>query len=441
MRAFFTLLHRYFGLTIAGFLIVTGLTGAIISWDHELDDWLNPHLLEAATVGNPMSATALAEKVERQYPQVQVTYYELSVEPGHAYYYWVEPRVNPQTGKLFEPGFNQVYVDPVSGEILGKREWGAVWPLTTENFVSFLYKLHFSLHIPEFMGTDHWGIWLLGVIALTWTIDCFVGFYLTLPRRKRDGQTRSSISVDSGSYWQRWKPAWKIRRSSGPTKLNFDLHRAFGLWTWALLFVIVFTGFSLNLYREVFFPVMTMMSDVTPTPFDERTPSGHDNPIPPGYDFTQAIALGQQAGTDKGWTQPVNSVWYSREFGIYRIEFFNSEEGYGAGGVGHNAVFLDAKSGDLLGDWMPWEGTAADLFVQAQFPLHSGRILGLPGRILISIMGLVIAMLSVTGVIIWHKRYKARNARKAQKAQQKTTATAELPVAIQHSAVTRESSF
>lgn len=430
MRTFFTLLHRYFGLTIAGFLVITGLTGAIISWDHELDDWLNPHLLDATTQGTPMSATALAEEVERQYPQVQVTYYELSVEPGHSYYYWVEPRVNPDTGKLYEPGFNQIYVDPVSGKILGKREWGAVWPINTENFVSFLYKLHFSLHIPEFMGIDHWGVWLLGVVALTWTIDCFIGFYLTLPRRKRGDQSVITSAESSGGYWQRWMPAWKIRWRNGPTKLNFDLHRAFGLWTWVLLFVIAFTGFSLNLYREVFFPVMTMMSDVTPTPIDQRTPSGHDKPIAPAYGFTQAITLGQQAGMDKGWSQPVNSVWYAREFGIYRIEFFTAEAGHGAGGVGHKAVFLDAKSGALLGDFTPWRGTAADLFVQAQFPVHSGRILGLPGRILVSMMGVIIAMLSITGVIIWYKRYKAR-ARNAKKAQLEMTT--ELSVDIQRS--------
>ncbi|MFT3930888.1 MAG: PepSY-associated TM helix domain-containing protein [Spongiibacteraceae bacterium] len=410
MRTFFTLLHRYFGLTIAVFLIITGLTGAIISWDHELDDWLNPHLLEAHTPGDPMRATALAEKIEREFPQVQVTYYELAVEPGHSYYFWVEPRVNPETGELYKPGFNQIYVDPVSGEILGKREWGAVWPITKENFVSFLYKLHFSLHIPEFMGTDHWGLWLLGGVALTWTIDCFIGFYLTLPKSKKNPPIFSP--TENANYWQRWKPAWKIRWCNGPTKLNFDLHRAFGLWTWVLLFVIAFTGFSLNLYREIFFPVMSLMSDVTPTPIDQRTPSGHDHPIEADYGFARAIALGQQAGIDNGWSQPVNSVWYAREFGIYRIEFFNPDEGHGAGGVGHKAVFLDGKTGELLGDWMPWRGTAADLFVQAQFPMHSGRILGLPGRILISIMGVVVAMLSITGVIIWYKKYKARKLRK-----------------------------
>ncbi|WP_417766050.1 PepSY domain-containing protein [Spongiibacter tropicus] len=80
--------------------------------------------------------------------------------------------------------------------------------------------------------------------------------------------------------------------------------------------------------------------------------------------------------------------------------------------VGHRAVFLDAKSGEPLGDWLPWQGTAADLFVQAQFPLHSGWILGLPGRILISVMGVVVAMLSITGVVIWYKRYSARRSRR-----------------------------
>jgi uncharacterized iron-regulated membrane protein len=53
--------------------------------------------------------------------------------------------------------------------------------------------------------------------------------------------------------------------------------------------------------------------------------------------------------------------------------------------------------------------------VQAQFPLHSGRILGLPGRILISFMGVVVAMLSVTGVIVWwRKRASKRVAARRQ---------------------------
>ena len=167
-----------------------------------------------------------------------------------------------------------------------------MWPINSENFVSFLYKLHFSLHIPEFKDI-HWGVLLLGVIALIWTIDCFIGFYLTLPRR-RQKRSANHLSKANKSYWQRWMAAWKIRRNAGSYKLNFDLHRAFGLWTWVLLFVIAFTGFSLNLYREVFFPLMSMVSDVSPTPIDSRTSSGHHHPIQPNFSFEKAIALGAE---------------------------------------------------------------------------------------------------------------------------------------------------
>ena len=416
MRALFTILHRYLGLSIAVFLIITGLTGAIISWDHELDEFLNPHLLKTSSLGTPQSATALAYKVEKQFPEIQVTYYETATEPGHSYYYWVEPRVNPENGDLYKPNFNQVYVDPISGDILGKREWGAVWPISSENFISFLYKLHFSLHIPEFKDI-HWGVLLLGVIALMWTIDCFIGFYLTLPRRRQTRKSNSLHSKRKRSYWQRWKPAWQIRRNAGNYKFNFDLHRAFGLWTWVLLFVIAFTGFSLNLYREVFFPLMTLVSDVSPTPIDSRTPTPHHQPIEANFGFEKAIALGAEQAQQRNWKSPVGSLWYAREFGIYRLEFFSAEEGHGAGGVGHNAVYIDAKTGEHLGDWQPWQGSAADLFVQAQFPLHSGRILGLPGRILISIMGVVVAMLSVTGIIIWWRKRRARIFARKQQSQ------------------------
>jgi uncharacterized iron-regulated membrane protein len=42
--------------------------------------------------------------------------------------------------------------------------------------------------------------------------------------------------------------------------------------------------------------------------------------------------------------------------------------------------------------------------MQAQYQLHTGRILGLPGRILIFLSGLLVALLSMTGVYIWARK-------------------------------------
>jgi uncharacterized iron-regulated membrane protein len=400
MRPVLTLLHRWAGLVTAAFLIFSGLTGAVISWDHELDEWLNPHLNEVHGEGPARDALALAREIEARHPRAEVTYLPLAAEPGHSLAFGVAPRVDAASARLHEIGFNQVFVDPVAGTELGRREWGAAWPITRETLVSFLYKLHYSLHFPEIAGTDQWGIWLLGVIALVWTLDCFVGFVLTLPARQSAGR--------SSRFWQRWKPAWKVRRAGGAYKLNFDLHRAFSLWTWALLFVIAFTAFSLNLYRELFFPAMSLVSDVTPSPFEQRVPSSPHQPVVAKVDFAQALASARAEASVRGWSEPAGAVFHSREFGLYGVDFFRPEDGHGAGGVGHKRLYIDSQDARVIGERLPWTGSAADLFVQAQFPLHSGRILGLPGRILISAMGLVVAMLAVTGVVIWWKKRAAR---------------------------------
>ena len=76
----------------------------------------------------------------------------------------------------------------------------------------------------------------------------------------------------------------------------------------------------------------------------------------------------------------------------------------GAAGWRH----YEGSDGRFAGASVPGEGSAGDIFMQAQFPLHSGRIAGLPGRILVSLLGLAIAGFSVTGIVIWARKRKAR---------------------------------
>jgi uncharacterized iron-regulated membrane protein len=404
MRHAVTLLHRWFGLGAALFLFIAGVSGAVISWDHELDDLLNPHLHESRAEGPALDALTAAALVETRDPRIRVAYLPLAAEPGETLSLFVLPKLDPATGRLFEPGYNQLFLDPVSGEEVGRRLWGQVWPITSETLISFLYKLHYSLHFPEIGGIDRWGMWFLGVIALGWTIDCFGGFYLTLPTRRAAG-----AKGDSGRSWlSRWAPAWKIKTSGGAYRINFDIHRAFGLWAWVLLLILAFTSFSLNLYREAFMPLMTLVSQPTPTPFDLRAPAPKHQPIEPKISLAEAAALGAAEAARRGWTEPAGAVSYSPVYGFYSVRFFHPGDDHGAAGVGPARLYFDGADGRYLGDRVPWVGTAADIFIQAQFPLHSGRILGLPGRIMISVMGIVAAALSVTGVVIWLRKRRAR---------------------------------
>jgi len=402
VRTALTLIHRWVGLSIAGFLIVSGVTGAVISWDHELDDLLNPQLMYATAEGPALPPIELAGRIEARDPRVLVTFVPLAAEPGRSLGFGVAPRRDPATGRHHEIRYNQVFLDPASGAELGRREWGAGWPITRETFVSFLYVLHYSLHIPQIAGVDRWGVWLLGGVAILWTLDCFVGFYLTLPPRAPADRSNGR------GFWTRWKPAWRIKTQGSAYRINFDIHRAVGLWLWGVLFVVAFTGFSLNLYAEVFYPAMSKISKVTPGPFELRTPVGPDNPIIPTTTYAQVREAASAEARRRGWRAPAGSIFYSPEFGLYGAAFHEPGGDHGAAGVGPPYLYYDGRTGALAGQRRPWVGTAADVFVQAQFPLHSGRILGLPGRILISVTGLAVAALSVTGVVIWRRKRGAR---------------------------------
>jgi uncharacterized iron-regulated membrane protein len=411
MRSTLVIVHRWAGLVTAAFLFVAGLTGGIISWDHELDEWLNPHLHHATPSGTLRSAIDLAAEIEHRDPRARVIHMFMAPdEPGASLSFFIQPRVDPATGQRYRLGYNQVFLDPVTGEERGRRQWGAVWPLTRETAVSFLYKLHYTLHIPPFWGSDRWGVRFLGIVAIIWTIDCFVGFILTLPQRRRAGADhRVAAPSQKKSFWSRWRPAWMIKTSGSTYRINFDLHRAFSLWTWSVLLVIAFTAFSLNLYREVFAPILRTVSSYTPSAFELRTPTPLDKPIEPTMSYADILARAEADGRQKGWREPVGVLFYAPQHGVYSASFFHPGEAHGAGGVGPARLYYDGTDGRPLGGRLPWQGTAADIFAQAQFPVHSGRILGLPGRIMISIMGLVVAMLSVTGVLIWwRKRFPTR---------------------------------
>lgn len=409
MREFWTVVHRWLGLTVALFLIVAGATGAVISWDHEIDEWLNADIMHTPGRGALQDPLALAAAVEAHDPRAEVSYMTLGLEEGHAASFLVRPRKDPATGAPYALGYNNVFVDPVTAQVTGQRNSKSL-VLSQRNLMPWLRHLHESLHMPAFWGSDRWGFWLMGGVALMWLIDSFVALYLTLPRRLAAVRSARAAPAPARSWWARWQPAWVVRWRAGGYKLNFDLHRAGGLWVWLVIIVVSFTSFSLNLYREVFYPVMRQISTTTPGPYETLKPAPLGSFIEPKISFAQAIDIARAEGERQGFEHPPGGIWYGGDFPFYNVSFFDPSNELGAQGMGLSNIYVSAEDGAVLGQHRPWHGTAADVFVQLQLPLHSGRILGLPGRILMSVMGLMVVMLSVTGIVIWERKRRARRA-------------------------------
>src|SRR5256885_10160440 len=74
MRALWTVVHRWIGLVLAGFLTMAGLTGAVLSWDHEIDEWLNADMLETPARGPLKTPLELAAVVEASEPRAEISY-------------------------------------------------------------------------------------------------------------------------------------------------------------------------------------------------------------------------------------------------------------------------------------------------------------------------------------------------------------------------------
>jgi uncharacterized iron-regulated membrane protein len=404
VRDAFVRLHRWVGLAMALFLVIAGLTGSIIAFNHELDAWLNPELYHVDTRGQTKSPLDLAAQIQAGERDRYVSYVPLEVEPGHALVLGLRVRPDRLTGQSSDTASYEMFVNPITGATLGERTWG-VCCFERKHIIPFLYSIHYSLHLPEL-----WGMRVMGVVAIAWMIDCFVGFYLTLPGKK---------SSSSSSFWSRWKSAWQIKRDANRYRVNFDVHRAVGLWLWLLFFTIAISGVYLALRFEVFRPALAMVMSISPDPFEQAPATGAATgtaavgtaTVAAGgsqstaVTYQSIVATATEEGRRRGWKPPFD-VFHSPEFGLYGVGFGDHH----AAGIGVPYLYFDANTGKVRTEFVPGQGTIGDVFMQTMFPLHSGQIVGLPGRILISFSGIAVVVLTVTGVVIWAKKRKGRQA-------------------------------
>jgi uncharacterized iron-regulated membrane protein len=77
-------------------------------------------------------------------------------------------------------------------------------------------------------------------------------------------------------------------------------------------------------------------------------------------------------------------------------------------------IVVGGQDGALLSDRHRTEGSAGDVFLAWQYPLHSGKAFGAIGRFIIFVSGIVLTVLCVTGIMIWLRKRSARTRRKTK---------------------------
>ncbi|WP_047335321.1 PepSY-associated TM helix domain-containing protein [Pseudomonas protegens] len=390
MRAILVLLHRYMGLATAVFLLLAGLTGSVLAFHHELDEWLNPEFYHTSGKGPVLAPGALVDSVQAEHPRLQVWYMEYPQQAGHAALLAAVPRTDPATGQPYtEP--NQVfYLDPVTAHQQGQRFWGACC-FQRQNLVPFLLEFHYNLSLP-----GNWGLWLMGLVAIAWVIDCFVALLLTLPRGR--------------PFWHKWGTAWKIKGGHA-YRLNFDLHRAAGLWLWLLLLPIAISSVAMNLPSQVFKPVVSLLSSIEPSVYEARGRLPAAELGITRLTYQQAYERALEEGQRLGLKETIGELYYSFEYNFYGAGFGRHD----SQAHGKSWLFFHGTDGRLLGQEIAGQGTLGERFYRLQLPIHGGRIIGTTGQMIIALVGVLIAVLALTGIYIWWRKLIARRSSKMRK--------------------------
>ena len=391
------LAHRYVGLFLVVFLVTAGLTGTLIAFFDELDAWVIPelHELPRAERSRPtLDPFEIAEQVDRAMPAGRrFRSVRFDVAQGRTIPTWVEE----------SPGeWREWFVSPKTGEVVGKRDWGELSE-GRKNLMPFIYRLHYSLGLGEV------GSLLFGIAALLWTLDCFVGAYLAFPKPSR-GESRSRAS-----FFRRWLPAWMIRTNQ-LFAFVFTFHRASGLWVWALLFVFAWSAVRFNL-PQVYTPVMQTLAGVRP--------EGHEllphltQPFPePRLSLREVHERGKiemaRAAKERGFSiVRERGIYYADDHGAFTYTVESSLDVSKTNP--RTEIYLDGQTGRVLGFSAPTGLNAGNTFSNWIVYLHMGHVFGLWYRVVVALLGLVVAGLSVTGVWIWWRKRTKRGRAKGDR--------------------------
>jgi uncharacterized iron-regulated membrane protein len=152
-------------------------------------------------------------------------------------------------------------------------------------------------------------------------------------------------------------------------------------------------------------PALKTVATVSAEPFDAA---------PPAADGTHAsVTMAQAAGIalDKahslGWSAVPDAIFHDVARRFWFVYFEKPPVQWAT--AGSYGLYVDDRSGAIAYVRTP-AGTSADVFVNWLSALHMGTVFGTPYKLVLCLLGLVVAGLSGTGVIIWWRKLRSRRA-------------------------------
>jgi uncharacterized iron-regulated membrane protein len=372
--------HLWLGLILGIFASIFGITGSVLVFHAEIDEFLNPNLLTVSApsdhqgykplteiIDNGLLAMPLpAKHVFTTYPRNDEAAVQLS---------FVESLPNGDVERW------QVAINPYTAQITGKRLMGNTNSLLPKTFIGLMFELHYALLIKkEFSNL------IVGLIGALLIISTLTGLILWLP------------------LTEKWRQAFSIKPQASVERLNFDIHKTVGFYSTWILLPVIFSGVYMVVPKHVV-PIIELFSPVTYRYWFKSNLVQGVQPI----SMAKAVAIAEQH-YPSGRLDTIYGLHDSKS--AYTVCKNDVQE---TGSFLHRrCIVLDQYTGKLLDNDNPAIGTAGETFTHWQMPLHAGKPFGWTGRILVFLSGLAYPVLFATGIIRWQQKRRAA-AKKAAK--------------------------
>jgi uncharacterized iron-regulated membrane protein len=406
-------LHRFLGLLSGLVMMIVAITGAIQAFEEELRLWLQREYL---SVPRPTQARASTQESSTQEPSTQAMVKPSAVlavmqrEFPHEHIKQIRFRyatypVKPDSTSAEIPAFlvltesDHIYsIHPYTGYVLGARN------MRTDALAVAL-ELHTNLLLGRFGDAWH----DVGEEIIKWnTLIFFVmllsGIILWMPLNMR--LLKNALKTS-------FRVRWRNIGNNASIKRTYDIHRVAGFYASGVMLLVSWTAmfWMFDIIEDSMYAAFGQEKIFEKKPKSSK-PAIHQDAV--------ALSGGISGGGSNEVSKGVSGVsdhalqeimrfgepyFVSLQLPKKETDALRLVVRYPYRFLRKQSVFyFDQYSGALIKSDLHEHYTVPDKVRVSNYDLHTGKILGLGGKILWFVAALLTASLPVTGLLLWWKK-------------------------------------
>lgn len=362
-------IHLWLGLSSGIIVFIISITGCLYAFQEEIQNITEEYRFIEKQNTPFLLPTELEKIARKQFPDkiLHAIKYNGSSKSAEAIFFSHD---DIDESKDY---YNIIYLNPYSGEILEVADMYS-------GFFRWVLDGHFYLWLPHEIGQT-----VCASATLIFLFMLITGLILWYPKNKKAAKQR---------FWFRWKDGLKWKRK------NYDLHNITGFYVMSIALIFAVTGlvwgfpwFAYSYYtiiggekslvyedpiskKEIAYTAVAKPLDKVWMLMQKEYPKAKSIEVHPPETDSSSIAA--NANLDEG------TYWETdyRYFNQYTLKEKEVNHIYGK--------LQDANTSDKL--------------MRMNYDIHTGAILGLPGKIFAFLISLLIASLPITGFLIWYGR-------------------------------------